>query len=312
MIAVASPIQPLSHTDPTATAATILLASDGDTAMVDALCAAARVAAAALGGAPAVIGVSESLPGVIASLGDVMPAPVALDETRRLALHADLARAMSIAAAGDSAWPIETHTGTPSRVLADQAARHHAALLVMGLGRRNPLDRLFGTETTLATLRASSVPLLAVPPDFSGAPLHAVVGLDFSGASVAAAQLAQRILARGGRLTLVHVRPRFTDPSPDWQAWDADYSRTLPPLLVKVREQLASRDDITVESTTVRGDPAPALLAFAHSAGADLIAVGTQRHSLLERIVVGSVASRVLRASRSAVLAVPAVHTATG
>ena len=269
---------------------------------------AARVAATALSGAPTLIGVCETLPGVIASLGDVMPSPLVLDESRRLALHNDLTRALSIAATGDARWPIATHTGTPSRVLADEAARQAASLLVMGLGRRNPLDRLFGTETTLSTLRASSVPLLAVPPDFSGAPSHAVVGLDFSAASIAAAQLAQRLLAPAGRLTLVHVRPRFTDASADWQAWDVEYGRTLPPLFVQVREQLASDTDITIESVTVRGDPAPALLAFAHAAGAELVAVGTQRHTLFERLMVGSVASRVLRASRSAVLAVPAVR----
>lgn len=299
-----------SVAEPVTAGAPILVASDGDTALVDALCAAARVAAAALGGVPNVIGVSETLPGVVASLGDIIPSPLALDESRRLALHADLARALSIAACNGSAWPITTYTGTPSRVLADEAARQAAALLVMGLGRRNPLDRLFGTETTLTTLRASTVPLLAVPPDFSGAPSQAVVGLDFSAASVAAAKLALRLLAPGGRLTLVHVRPRFIDASADWQAWDVEYGRTLAPLFVQVREQLASDGDITVESVTVRGDPAPALLAFAHAASADLIAVGTQRHSLFERLVVGSVASRVLRASRSAVLAVPALPAA--
>lgn len=308
MVAFASPTQPHPPETPAVATAPILMASDGDVAMVDALCAAARVAAKALGGAPSVIGVSETLPGVAAPIGDVLPSPPAFDESRRLALHADLSRALSITALADSAWPIETYTGTPSRVLAEEAARHAAALLVMGLGRRNPLDRWFGTETTLATLRASSVPLLAVPPDFAGAPSHAVVGLDFSAASIAAAQLALRLLAPGGRLTLAHVRPRFTEASADWQAWDADYGRTLPPLFVQVREQLTPNADITVESVTVRGDPAPALLAFAQSAGADLIAVGTQRHSLLERLVVGSVASRVLRASRSAVLAVPAVR----
>lgn len=305
MVAIAPTLTPLVSTDVSPSGAPILVASDGDAALVDALCSAARLAAAALGGTPAVVGVSEALPGVAAGF-DALTIPVTLDEERRTTLQADLERALSIAAAADPSWTVTTRTGSPSRVLADEATTRGASLLVMGIGRHNPLDRLFGTETTLATLRESRVPILAVPSHFVGAPMHAVAGLDFSAASIEAARLALRMLAPGGRLTLVHVRPRFAHPSADWQAWDVEYGRTLPPLFAQVREQLAAPEGVTVETVTVRGDPAQALLAFAHNADAGLVAVGTQRHSLVERLVVGSVATRVLRAARSAVLAVPA------
>jgi nucleotide-binding universal stress UspA family protein len=176
----------------------------------------------------------------------------------------------------------------------------------MGIGRHNPLDRLFGTETTLATLRESTVPVLAVGAHFPTTPRHAVIGLDFSEASIEAARLALRMVGPSGRLTLAHVRPRFEHPSADWQAWDADYGRTLPPLFEKVRLHIDAPAGVVLETVTVRGDPAPALLAFAQQANADLIALGTQRHSFIERLVVGSVATRVLRTARCAVLAVPA------
>uniref|UniRef100_UPI0035646C3F universal stress protein n=1 Tax=Gemmatimonas sp. TaxID=1962908 RepID=UPI0035646C3F len=84
-----------------------------------------------------------------------------------------------------------------------------------------------------------------------------------------------------------------------------DYGRTLPPLFEQVRAQLALRDGAIVETVTVRGDPASSLLSVAQQAHCDLIAVGTQRHSFLERLVVGSVATRVLRSARCGVLAVP-------
>ena len=48
-------------------------------------------------------------------------------------------------------------------------------MLVMGIGRHSPLDRLFGTETTLATLRESAVPVLAVGMNFPAAPMRVVV-----------------------------------------------------------------------------------------------------------------------------------------
>jgi nucleotide-binding universal stress UspA family protein len=284
----------------------ILVASDGAPESNDALFGAARLVGAALGVPIEVIGVCEPITGVAGGM-DVLPVPVELDESRRQTMLSDLRRSVSIAASGDPQWPIRVTVGSPSRTLASEATARDASVMVMGIGRRNPLDRLFGTETTLATLRESRVPVLAVGTNFPATPTHAVVGLDFSAASVRAAQLALQMLSAGGRLTLVHVRPRFEHPSSDWQTWDAEYGRTLPPLFEQVRRTLDAPDGVLVETVTVRGDPAPALLAFAQQARADLVAVGTQRHTLLERLIVGSVATRILRTARCGVLAVPQV-----
>ena len=283
----------------------ILVACDGAPASHEALFNAAQCAAAALSSDIEVLGVCPPTPGVAAGM-DVLPAPMELDEQRRLAMLEDVRCSVSIAAANQPSWPADVALGNPSRVLAGQAEQRGAALLVMGIGRHNPLDRLFGTETTLATLRESTVPVLAVGAHFPIAPRHAVVGLDFSVASIEAARLALRFIGVSGRLTLVHVRPRFEHPSADWQSWDADYGRTLPPLFEQVRAELHSAPTVAIETVIVRGDPAPALLAFAQQANVDLIAVGTQRHSFIERMMVGSVATRVLRTARCAVLAVPA------
>ncbi len=289
---------------PLAVGGPVIVASDGTAASSEALFNAGRLAAASFGGPVELVGVCEPMPGVAAGM-DVLPVPAELDEARRASMLDDLRRSVNVAAAGDPAWPITVLVGSPARTLAQEAERRGASVVVMGIGRHNPLDRLFGTETTLATLRESRVPVLAVGPNFPAAPSHAVVGLDFSVASVQAAQLALRLLSPGGRLTLVHVRPRFEHPSADWQAWDADYGRTLPPLFEQLSHQLDVPAGVTLETVTVRGDPAPALLAFAQQSNADLVAVGTQRHSFIERLVVGSVATRVLRTARVGVLAVP-------
>lgn len=282
----------------------IVVACDGAPVSSEALFNAGRLAARAFGGPLQVLGVCEPTPGIAAGV-DVLPVPAELDEARRASMAEDVRRAISISAAGDPTWPVEVQLGSPSRLLATEARHRGASVLVMGIGRHNPLDRLFGTETTLATLRESCVPVLAVCPTFPAHPVHAVVGLDFSAASVQAARLAARLVAPNGRLTLVHVRPRFEHPSADWQAWDADYGRTLPPLFERVCTQLDPPEGVLVETLTVRGDPAASLLSYAQQAQCDLIAVGTQRHSFLERLVVGSVATRMLRTARCGVLAVP-------
>jgi nucleotide-binding universal stress UspA family protein len=241
---------------------------------------------------------------------DVIPAPVGLDEMRRASMLDDIRRTISVSAVGDPAWAVDVKIGSASRTLAEEASNRNASVLVMGIGRHNPLDRLFGTETTLATLRESSIPVLAVGMNFPVRPRHVVVGMDFSAASLHAARMAIELLATDGLLTLVHVRPRFEHPSADWQAWDADYGKTLPPLFEQIRAQLTVPSTLRVETVTVRGDPAPALLAYANQVNADLIALGTQRHGFIERLVVGSVATRVMRTARGAVLAVPAAAAA--
>lgn len=298
-----APLSAPSQSSP-AVGGPVIVASDGTAVSNEALFNAGRLAAASFGGAVEIVGVCEPMPGVAAGM-DVLPVPAELDEARRATMLDDLRRSINVAAAGDPSWPVTVLVGSPPRTLAQESERRGASVIVMGIGRHNPLDRLFGTETTLATLRESRVPVLAVGPNFPAAPSHAVVGLDFSVASIQAAQLALRLLSPGGRLTLVHVRPRFEHPSADWQAWDADYGRTLPPLFEQLAHQLDVPAGVTVETVTVRGDPAPALLAFAQQSNADLVAVGTQRHSFFERLVVGSVATRVLRTARVGVLAVP-------
>lgn len=283
----------------------VIVACDGRPATQESLFNSARLVATALAERVEVIGVCEPTPAVPAGM-DSIPVPVELDEMRRSSMLVDIRRRLSASADGDPSWPIEVMIGSPSRTLASEAAQRHASMLVMGIGRHSPLDRLFGTETTLATLRESAVPVLAVGMNFPAAPMRVVVGMDFSAPSLQAAQLAIKLAASGGHITLVHVRPRFEHPTADWQAWDADYGKTLPKLFDQILHELDAPSTVTVDVATLRGDPAPALLAFAQQEHTDLIAMGTQRRGLIERLVVGSVATRVLRATRQAVLAVPA------
>lgn len=299
-------ISPMSDTTPATPTprGPILVACDGEPASAEALFTAARVARQALGGAVEVLGVCEPTPAIAAG-AEIVVAPLEFETLRRETLSEDIRRVVSISAEGDPTWPLSVVIGSPARTLAATARDRHAALLVMGIGRHNPMDRLFGAETTLATLRESSVPVLAVGAHFPAQPTHAVVGMDFGAASIEAARLAMQLVGPRGHLTLVHVRPRFEHPSADWQAWDVEYGRTLPPLFDRIRTTLAPPATLTFDTSVVRGDPAPALLAVAQQAHADLVAIGTQHHTLLERLMVGSVATSVLRTARGAVLAVP-------
>jgi nucleotide-binding universal stress UspA family protein len=75
-------------------------------------------------------------------------------------------------------------------------------------------------------------------------------------------------------------------------------------LFTSVLERLDIPAQVTVDTATVRGDPASTLLSYTQQVGADMIAIGTQRHGLIERMLVGSVATKILRTARCSVLAV--------
>ena len=71
----------------------------------------------------------------------------------------------------------------------------------------------------------------------------------------------QSWLAPGGRLSLVHVAPRFARPVEGWERWDAEYAGTLPALFERLVARLDPPPEILVETVVLRGDPAATLLA---------------------------------------------------
>lgn len=282
----------------------VLVASDGSAESAESLCAAARVAAEALGVGVEVVAVCEP-PAVAGTEVVEVPTPSALlVERRKALLRADVTRALSISPSGSPDWPLAVLAGPPSRTLAAHAAARHASLLVMGLGRHSPLDRLFGRETAVSTLRETTVPVLAVGQAFPRAPAHAVVGVDFGAASARAAALALRLLAPGGRLTLVHVAPQFARPVEGWEQWDAEYAGSLPALFEGLVRRLAVPAGTTVETVMLRGEPAATLLARVQQERTPLLAVGAERLGVVDRLLVGSVATSLLRTARCGVLVV--------
>jgi nucleotide-binding universal stress UspA family protein len=62
--------------------------------------------------------------------------------------------------------------------------------------------------------------------------------------------------------------------------------------------------DIPVEHVLLAGDPAEELLRYAAEAGVDLIVMGTHGRTGLERLLMGSVAEKVLRGALCSVLVV--------
>lgn len=62
---------------------------------------------------------------------------------------------------------------------------------------------------------------------------------------------------------------------------------------------------VEVESVIIQGEPAHQIAAAAGDLHADLIVIGTHGHSRLERLLLGSVAEKIVRSAPVPVLSVP-------
>ena len=285
----------------------IIIATDGLPQSRGAL-ALARAVAANKGGAMQVVAVHESLP-VLVPDGQLL-----IDGNEAARLRADLVdrvRAQCARPDGSGIDSYEIKDGVPAHVISGIARIRQAWMIVVGLGRHELADRLFGDETALKVARASTVPVLAVPEGAETTlPRHAVVGVDFSEGSVRAAQAALRVLSADSVLDLVHVIPRERLLFDAWVSQD-DYTRYVRYSITRFRARLDVPKGITINEAILSGDPAQELVAYARRTEVDLIAAGSHGHGFVSRLVLGSVTTKLLRSSTCSVLVVPpdAQHT---
>ena len=141
---------------------------------------------------------------------------------------------------------------------------------------------------------------ILVPTDFSTGAEHA---------AVAAAELARSL---GGTVTLLHV---YNPPSLMFP--DGSTFAPTPAQLVEASERadedlavasraLASRlgDGVDIRTATAIGDAADEIVRLADSGRFDVVVMGTHGRTGLRRLVLGSVAEKVLRRATIPVLTV--------
>lgn len=197
------------------------------------------------------------------------------------------------------------------------AERWKASLIVMTTHGRGGLSRAWLGSVADGLTRESRIPLLlvrpgdghpAVPPAAFGF-TRIVVPLD---GSAPAADVIPRALAladrNGARLTLVHVvvprhvlaRPapvaRVDAPALASQALEAE--RDLAACAGRLTTEHVAADAIVL----VDEQPARAILALAERTGADAIAMSTHGRGGFRRLMLGSVADKVVRGAHCAVL----------
>jgi nucleotide-binding universal stress UspA family protein len=203
------------------------------------------------------------------------------------------------------AWPIEFAMGRPAAAIASAATQLDASLIVLGIGRHLPVDRLLGGETALHVIRQARTPVYAVSPLSAALPERILVATDFSRTSLEAARLATALVAPGGLVHLIHVIPPLDATLRGVGDWRDLYLEGVRKQFERFEQALGKGDDVEIEKLVLDGDPIRELLAYAESFRADLIAAGSHGHTFLDRLLVGSVATRLLRSAHASVLIAP-------
>ena len=230
----------------------------------------------------------------------VVYAPSIADELCREV--GDQLAACSAASAG---WSRETAAGMPAAEILRIADARRSDLIVLGLRPHAFFDRMFRDETALSGMPRASVPVLAVTPLLNRLPRRVAVAIDFSRASIAAARAALSLVEDGGSLMLVYVEPPSEPSSPATEGFTTIYAQGVAAAFTRLRSELASRSNVRIETVVLKGGVVAELQSFAYRAEVDLIAVGSQRHSIARHAFVGSVTTALARAATCSLLVIP-------
>jgi nucleotide-binding universal stress UspA family protein len=279
----------------------ILVATGGEPESAGAMSVAAALAAR--GGAQVVaLGVALPFPHKLSSFISLRQ-PTAIDQGSQFEILEAVRRQVK-SVPGTDTWEERAYVGLPADVINDAASEWSASLIVMGLGRHKAVDRLFGSETAVAVIRQARLPLLAVPADMRALPRRALAAVDFTPASIAAAAFAASLLAEDGTLFVAHVCGFGGATAAPGDLVDL-YRTGARAKLEEAVQVLERQTAHGVEGVMLEGDPGEALVAYARRENCDMIAMGGHHLGLVDRVLIGSVRTRVVRDASCAVLIAP-------
>jgi nucleotide-binding universal stress UspA family protein len=205
-----------------------------------------------------------------------------------------------------AAWPLTLAAGNVARVIVEHSERNGARMIVLGLNRHGTTGRVMGRDTVRGVMAISSVPVLAVRPELTDLPKRVVVPVDFSRASIRAAHLARRIVDEHGTIHLVFVEPSRPQVRTEREeAFELIHTRGVEAAFSQVVAELWPSVGVTIDTVVRRGSPVAEITRFAEECDADLIAIGSQRHPFLDRLLLGSVSRAIAADTRWSVLVTP-------
>jgi len=192
-------------------------------------------------------------------------------------------------------WPIKSVTGDPALCITEEAEAQNAELLVMGIHQHGAFEQAIGENTATRVMGRSVAPVLGVRPALTGLPRRIMVPTDFGNASREAAHLAANLADPGGCVILVHS----SLPSPIVDEGDEGLAliqrEGIEHAFLHLTAEISEGKAIRVETVTRTGDAGAQIMAAAALVSPDIIAIASQRHHLITRLILGSVTRMLVR-----------------
>ncbi len=204
----------------------------------------------------------------------------------------------------------------PVKAILDAATRQHADMIVMSTHGRGGIARMLYGSVADQILRRSNVPVLVVPSIVEHAwptdqPLRVLVPLDSSELSeeaLTAVALVRDKDALGVHLTLLRVvQPVSTSlhgPGHTYVPFNEDLEVAAARRYLEHEAGLLAARGYTVTPLVAVGEPARVIGDVARELHVDLIAMATHGKSGLSRLILGSVATAILRHTTAPLLLV--------
>jgi nucleotide-binding universal stress UspA family protein len=234
------------------------------------------------------------------------PGPEAVTRILNDAQDALDQQAKAVAAAGVEHFTA-IREGTVHEVIRDYAKEHDVDLVIVGTHGRSGVAKLMYGSVTERVLKTVHTPIIVVPPEGGELPSVIVIAYDFSAPGKRAAELARAIHGVfHGPLHMVHsyldVWGEYTDRGAvvgeAAEKRREALHRGLEDMLEADAKDLFSIDAQAIQTHLVTGDPAEGILRVAEDVGATLVCAGTTGKSGIERLLIGSVARRLLHDSK--------------
>jgi len=206
------------------------------------------------------------------------------------------------------------HQGEDSyKYIVDEAAKNKISMIIMGRRGRTGLKRLMMGSVTSRVIGHAPCNVLVVPRAAKIEFKNILVATDGSKHSAAAASEAIGLAKRNGsKLTVISVVPsELMTPT------DIEFSMPQRELIAekemheaeknaKTVKDAAQKEGVAVQAFVMSGKPSDAIIETAREKGADLIILGSHGKTGIERLLMGSVAERVIVLAACAVLVVKA------
>lgn len=199
----------------------------------------------------------------------------------------------------------------PYKYIVDEAIKSKSTMIVMGRRGRTGLKRLMMGSVTARVIGHAPCNVLVVPKAAQLEFKNIVVATDGSKYSAAAASEALGLAKwNGSTLTVISVVP-----SDLMTSTDIDFTITQRELIAekemheaeknaKAVKEAAQKEGVAVKAFVLSGRPADAIIETAQEKKADLIVLGSHGRTGVERLLMGSVAERVIVLASCPVLVV--------